>query len=47
MLSSWHNQALVSREGQDPIPVRDIWQLRGNVMNPEFMRFFDENVIYG
>jgi len=32
-------------KGQSPVPIQEIWELRKNVMNPKFIRFFDENVV--
>ena len=34
-----------NNKGPFPTPVRDIYDLRKSVMNPEFVRFFDENVV--
>ena len=28
-----------------PIPISEVWNSRRNVMNPEFVRFFEENVL--
>jgi len=32
-------------KGQSPVPFQEIWELRKDVLNPEFVRFFQENVI--
>lgn len=32
-------------EGESPVPVQEIWKSRRDVLNPEFVRFFEENVI--
>ena len=32
-------------KGQSPLPIEEIWVLRKKVMNPGFVRFFEENVV--
>ena len=32
-------------KGQSPVPIEEVWKARKNVMNPAFVRFFDENVV--
>jgi hypothetical protein len=32
-------------EGESPVPIREIWESRKDVMNPAFVQFFEENVI--
>jgi hypothetical protein len=32
-------------EGPFPVPVREIYEMRKNVLNSEFVRFFEANVI--
>ena len=32
-------------KGQSPVPIQEIWELRKRVMNPVFVRFFEENVV--
>jgi hypothetical protein len=32
-------------KGQSPVPIQEIWELRKNVMNPDFTKFFEENVV--
>ena len=32
-------------KGQSPVPFQEIWELRKDVLDPEFVRFFQESVI--
>jgi len=32
-------------KGQNPVPFQETWELRKGVLNPEFVRFFEESVI--
>jgi len=34
-------------KGESPVPVQEIWESRRHVLNPEFVRFFEENVVDG
>lgn len=32
-------------KGQSPVPIQEIWELRRDVMNPDFVQFLEENVV--
>ena len=32
-------------KAQSPVPIQEIWEMRKDVMNAEFVRFFEDNVI--
>ena len=38
----WYNG-----EGEAPVPIREIWESRRAVLNPEFVEFLEENVAIG
>lgn len=42
-VSAW--QLWYHGKGQSPLPIEELWSLRKDVLNPAFVRFFEENVV--
>jgi len=42
-LAAW--RAWFAGQGLSPIPFREVWELRKSTMNPEFVRFFEEEIV--
>jgi len=41
-LEAW--RAWFNGQGLSPVPFREVWELRKGTMNPEFVRFFEEEI---